>query len=124
MAGVIGQVLPVGTFYSPWFRSAGNGAEMTLDIIAINGSGADITVTVQTKNSEQSDLQALNGTNPTWSNTAQTSTGQTTWTAGAIVGDGTNAGLLELVRFEYVVTGSDGWSNVFFRMLNPSWYSY
>lgn len=96
MAGIIGQLLPKGTFYSPWFPSQGNGAEMTLDIIAINGTNTSLTVTVQTKTSEQSDKAT--GTNPTWANSAQTTTGQTTWLAGANIGDTTNEGLLELRR--------------------------
>ena len=120
MAGVIGQVLTVGTFYSPWFPRGGNGASMTLDVIAINGTSTAIQVTVETKNSEDADNEIDAST---WASGSVTAVGTDTWTAGEEGGDAANQGFLELVRFKYAVTSSDGWGNVLFRMLNPSWFT-
>ena len=108
-------------YYSPWFARGGNLAEMVADIIQIS-AGCSVEVTVETKNSEQSDKAAA--TNTSWNSGAITTVTRQSFSAGATMSDTVNEGLLELVRFKVTVTTTSGnqeW--VHMRMLNPSWQS-
>lgn len=100
--------------YSPWFQRQGNAATFVLDVIDAStptGGSADptVTVTVQTKNSEDVDP----GSPATGGTFAQTGAGRQ---------EHRNSNFKELVRFKFEVsTSASGiaWSH--FRMLNPAW---
>ncbi len=111
------------TYYSPWFPRGGNGSYFSCQVIA-QGQLASFEITVQTKNSEQADASAHG-----YAAQAITLTDYqvTTWFRG----DDTNAsgvnpgssaqGMLELVRFKYVVVGDQDAGFVHFRMMTPAW---
>ncbi|MFQ5506464.1 MAG: hypothetical protein ACE5F1_16970 [Planctomycetota bacterium] len=121
---ILGQVLIAAQnitthYYSPWFPRGGNAARMASQVIADDGLDS-FKITVETKNTTSDDAAALELV------TAQAITLGTPYTitdfdAGDDV-DGTGAGMLELVRFKYIVKGGAnafGW--VHFRMLAPQW---
>lgn len=127
---IIGQVLmctdnsAVKTYYSPWMPSEGNCAVMCCDVIACNLLSA-CAITVQTKNSDQSDKDAATpylGSSNSITLTAET---MTEFPVGTKISDTTNAGFKELYRYKFVVTGDAGFGTgngfVHCRMLNPSW---
>jgi hypothetical protein len=98
------------TIYSPWFPRRGDRIIYTIDIV--DAIGAQITVKLFTKNSEDAGdgTDTTNAIGPT--NTIGRSDSEFT------------SGLLELVRYQFVVTadsaGTLGW--VAFRMLPPVWF--
>ena len=108
---IIGVTIHNGlTAYSPWFPRQGNAATFAMEVIGI--SGATLTVTVHTKNTEDADnsgTQAATG----GSFSAVTTAPQQPVKR--------NYDLKELVRFQYVVTGSNAYDWVHFRMLPPAW---
>ncbi len=114
----------VKIYYSPWMPAGGNGATMCCEVVAAHRlDGFDITV--QTKNSDQSDKDAtppyLGADKPV---TLSTET-RTDFSVGTKISDTVNAGFKELYRYKYIVTGDIGVGTgngyVHFRMLNPSW---
>jgi hypothetical protein len=104
------QVLFKGsTIVSPWFPRRGDNVRCTIDVAAI--SGATIEVHVFTKNTEDmgdgTDANAgitlsLNATGRDSDEWART--------------------LKELVRYKYIVTGTNAYDWVLFRMLAPVWF--
>ena len=110
MAGVIGQVLIEGTFYSPWFPAGGDGAEFTFMVMAGTGS---LTVEVETKKSEDDDGAAI----PLGSASGGVGT-PVTFPAGHALGTTGAPGFFDLVRLKYTV--SEG--SVHMYVNNPSWY--
>lgn len=104
---IIGVTIHKGlTAYSPWFPRMGNAATFAGECIGV--SGATNTITIQTKNESDTDSSATDKT-PT---VALSSAGVQT----ARVTD-----LKELVRFKYVVTGTNNYDWIHFRMLPPAW---
>lgn len=111
------------TYYSPWFPRGGNGGNFSCQVIA-QGHLASFEITVQTKNSEQPDASAHSYTAQV---IAMNDYQVTTWFRG----DDTNAsgvnpgstaqGMLELVRFKYVVVGDLDAGYAHFRMMVPAW---
>ena len=123
----IGQVLMAaengGPYYSPWFSRGGNAATFVCDLIATFGGATGLTITIETKNSEQDDKAAGDGTNPTWGPWSVITIGNTNvFQAGSLLSDLVNQGFLELVRFKIEIEGGIGaGAGVHYRMLNPSW---
>ena len=113
-SGASGQALD---YYTPWFEREGNWAKMVADIIQISSANCTVTITVQTKNSEDSD-GSISAT--TWGSGSITSTGLKDWAAGADLSSSSD-GFLELLRFKITVQGLDSQEWVHMRMLNPSW---
>lgn len=113
---IIGQHLAANTtdqgvqryYYTPWFPRGGNNGTFTLDVIDASPT-ASITVTVQTKNSEEVDPGVPIGS---LSVPATIAAGQ----HSSLL-----AGALELVRFEILVTGDPVADWVHCRMLNVTW---
>jgi hypothetical protein len=111
------------TYYGAWFDTRGNGAEFVCNVVAHRGLADPdgCKITVQTKNSEDSDDLAvplvvttltLSGTVPPFN---------VRFSAGAQVGS-SSPGFKELARLKYelVAQNSDpAWFH--FRMLNTSW---
>lgn len=97
--------------YSPWFSRQGDAATFALQIIEIDG--ANVSLDVQTKNTDDADPGAsatVDGT--AISNQTSTSTPH----------EVRYTGFEELVRFKYTVKGtgsSMGFAHI--RMLNPAW---
>jgi hypothetical protein len=110
------QVLLYGDgneIWSPWMARGGDNVRCTIDVTGL--SGANLTVRLFTKNSEDggagSDVDL--GTS-----ISATTTGQTTqeWT----VADG--AQIKEMVRYKFTVGGTNAADWIQFRMLNPVWF--
>lgn len=103
--------------FSPWFPSGGDHVRMTLEVAEVDG--ATIRVDLFTKNSEDGG----DGTN------ADSAVGPTNITANAVgrttvewYSTGTIA-LLEMVRYQFTVTGANSTDWVLFRMLAPVWFN-
>jgi len=110
----IGQFLHADTstpYYTPWAGRGGNSAVMVLEVIAaaLTGGGS-MSVTVQTKNSENDD----SAPDSLGSFTSITASSATPFTFFA-------QGFKELYRLKvsFVSTGANDW--VHFRDLDPSW---
>lgn len=108
---IIGQTLETEvTAYTPWLPRRGDAATFLVDVIGIQSSNCQLTVTIQHKNLDEADSSAT--TAGTFS--VATSTGIKTKRV---------SGLKELVRLKYFMTlGSPGnpeWIHL--RMLVPSW---
>ena len=109
---LIGQTIMVNgtaitTVFSPWFLRQGNAATFGIEILA--ASNGKVTVTVQTKNSEDPDP-------------GSPATGGTFLQSGVGRNTGRNHDLDELVRYKLEVQGlasGDGFAH--FRMLEPIW---
>lgn len=103
---IIGVTIHNGlTAYSPWFPRQGDAATFAAECIGV--SGATNTITVQTKNMDEAD-SAATGSSTIALSSAGTSTVRV-------------ASLKELVRFKYVVTGTNSYDWIHFRVLAPSW---
>ena len=111
--------------YSPWFPREGDGAICTLDITAISSANCTIEVFVFTKNSETAGDGSDSALNSAISISAS-ATGRysSEWDSQSLINNQPTAdlGLLELVRYKYVVTSEDQSDWVLFRMLDPEWY--
>lgn len=128
---ILGQLLDgvsatTTTYYSPWFPRGGNLAKFTCQVFAfdgLSGGGEKLQIGVETKNSEESDKDAvlMSGT-PV--NITLTILASTTWEAGANLSSA-NPGFKELVRFKYQIVstseGAEPWVHI--RVLNPVWLS-
>lgn len=101
---IIGQTVFAGSYLSPWFPRQGDSAVFAAEVLARDAS-ATLTVTVQHKNKAEADSAAL-------------SAGVTNGINTVSVGTALGTQLKELVRFSYVVSGSN-W--VHFRVLPPAW---
>lgn len=98
--------------FSPWFPRQGDSVRMTLEVVQINA--ATLEAEVFTKNTED----AGDGTDAdTATSIVASAVGRTTteWTSGT-------ASLLELVRYRFIVTGSNVTDWILFRMLSPVWF--
>jgi hypothetical protein len=129
---LLGQLLDgkpnaTATYFSPWFPRGGNLAKFTCQVFAsesLSGGGEGFKISVETKNSEDSDKDQSAFTPQ--GGGAQTMTltalALTTWEVGADLGSSNN-GFLELVRFKYqlisATASTEPW--VHFRILNPVW---
>jgi len=136
---IIGQTLladtdgSAKTYWSPWFPRGGAGLEFTIDVLE-RSAGGRLQVFVETKNSEQDNFAG--GPSPVMNTGAGQINAKGLWSfkAGTEV-DGTvlpNAapatnslqGLLELLRFKFVVDSSEASTDwIHIRTLNPSWVS-
>jgi hypothetical protein len=114
-------------YFSPWFPRGGNSAVFACEMIACADTTNDIdtfTVQVQTKNAEDSDMDAVDLLVSPQSIGLGTDEGVTSFSAGAKLSDTGNQGMKALVRFKYMVKAkADGRAWVHFRMLNPAWRS-
>jgi hypothetical protein len=128
---IIGQVLQgveqKGTYYSPWMSAGGNLAVMSCEVIDSQGLES-FKVSVQTKNSEDSDKDAAtpkDGANVSIG--ISTTETITKFNVGAKLSatGATDVGFKEIFRCKYDVTGSEsvgaGNGFVHFRVLNPGW---
>jgi hypothetical protein len=101
-------------YFTPWTGRGGNSAVFVVDVIALNltAGGAQVVITVQTKNSEDPD--ATDASQDVGSFDAITTLPTTPLTKYL-------SGFEELVRYKITVKGSasDDW--VHMRMLAPSW---
>ena len=95
------------TVYSPWFSRRANAATFLAQTVA--RVGATCTITVQTKLA--SDIETGNITD-----LANTITCNAVGTTSA-----RNADLKELVRFKYVLTGTNSTDWIHFLVLEPQW---
>jgi hypothetical protein len=132
---IIGQVLQgveqtTVTYHSPWMPAEGNLAVMSCEVVDSQGLDS-FDVTVQTKNSEDSDKDAVvpkDGANVSIG--ISTTETITKFNVGAKLSatGATDVGFKELFRYKYDVTGPEtpGAANGFvhFRMLNPAWLSH
>jgi hypothetical protein len=110
---IIGQTLmgSSSTYYSPWFPRQGDTAVFSAQIIAISATST-LTVVVDTKNTENTDTEATQPANGTF-------TGST----AIVISSGPSTpvvGLKELVRFKYTVSDASS-KFCHFRVLPPSW---
>ena len=109
------QLLKDGqTVYSPWFPRGGDNLRATLEVVDIQGTGATLTVSVFTKNSEDTSNGADADSSVSF---IETDAGRVTkeWVAQGA------KGLKEMVRYKFAATATeDGW--VLFRMLTPVWF--
>ena len=120
----IGEVLSGKTsgqahYFSEWFPRRGNRARFTFNLVETDNL-TELKVAIQTKNVEQSDderVYATGGTNHPMTLSADSIL---SFTAGAALGDTSDAGLLELVRVQYIVTGH-GFGHI--RALDPQWFT-
>lgn len=130
---IIGETLmssdnsTVKTYFGPWMAAEGNLAVVACEVVNTTNLQS-FTVTVQTKNSEQSDKDAANPAGGA-SNVITLSTETLTkFNVGAKLSDTVNDGFKELYRYKYSVTGAlaigAGNGYVHFRMLNPSWVTH
>ena len=96
------------TVYTPWFPRQGNNVTSTVDVIAIS-SGANLAITLQTKNSDETDDTATDKNTNT-----VTATG---------VDPQRDTNLEELVRYKIRLYRSSGTGTIYahFRMLAPQW---
>ena len=128
---ILGQLLngtPSTTtvFFSPWFPRGGNLAKFTCEVFASEGLGGGsefFRISVQTKNTEDSDKASITPQGGGAQNMTLTALALTTWEVGAGPSSA-NTGFLELVRFKYELvntTGGEPW--VHLRILNPVWLS-
>ena len=111
----------LSTYYSPWLATNGNLVYFQCDVIQTDGLGG-FSIEVQTKNSEDSD-SVPNGSSALATQAITLTAGlpPTEVAAGANLGS-TSAGLKELVRLVYKVTGGANYGGfVHFRILNASW---
>ena len=97
------------TVYSPWFPRRGDNVIITLDFIA--RSGTTVAVSLFTKNTEDPGDGGLVAGGPVISTTSLT---QTPYTQ--------TGELLELVRYQFEVTGTNAYDWALFRMLPPVWF--
>ena len=99
--------------YSPWFPRGGDNLRATVELIASYNSSSNITVSVLTKNAEETtDGTAIGSTFASSGGTAGRYAGE--FTAGATA-------LKEMVRYKFDPgTVTSGW--VLFRMLPPVWF--
>lgn len=111
------QILNKGcTIFSPWFPRQSDSARFTLEVVAV--SGATITVSVFTKNSED-------GGDGTDSDSAGSPTRITGSSVGRTTTEWLSRGTIslhDLVRYKFVVTGTNNYDWVLFRMLPPVWF--
>lgn len=105
------------TVYSPWMSRSGDNMVVTVDLIAVNGTGMDVTIEVYQKNSEQ-----------TGDGFAFPNEGPGSLTPETVVEDtagqqesGTFSGVMELVRYK-ITAGGTGSDYVLFRMLPIVWF--
>ena len=114
-------------YFSPWFPRGGNSATFACEMIACADTTNDIdtfSVQVQTKNSEDADMDAVDLLVSPQAITLSTDEGITSFNAGAKLSDTGNQGMKALVRFKYIVKAkNNGRAWVHFRMLNPAWRS-
>lgn len=101
------------TVYTPWIATAGNSAVFAYEILSMAGGNPALSVSVFTKNSEDTDPGTQKG-----SSSVETAPGTYTITDAA--------GLLELVRMKFVLTPFDevqksATAFATIRPLNPSW---
>jgi hypothetical protein len=113
---IIGETLfaegESATYYTPWFPRGGDNAVFAFDIIA-RSNVSTLTVTAQTKNSEDTDSggSVVSATAATLSDM-----GVNKWTAAGWTG------CLELVRFKITLTASENQVGlVHLRPLAPTW---
>jgi hypothetical protein len=98
-------------YYTPWAGRGGNAAVFAVDIIAANFGGGAVVITIQSKNSEDTDsVSGIDLGSFSAINTVPTSPATKY-----------QAGLKELYRYKIEVAGdpADNW--VHMRMLAPSW---
>jgi hypothetical protein len=127
---ILGQLLDgrpnaTVTYFSPWFARGGNLAKFTCQVFALealSGGSQGLKISVQTKNSEDSDKDAVTPQGGGAQTMSLTPLDLTVWEVGANLGDVT-VGFLELVRFKYqlisTTAATEPW--VHFRVLNPAW---
>ena len=129
---IIGETLmssgssQVKTYYSPWMPAEGNLAIVSCEV-ATTSNLTSFTVTVQTKNSRQSDKDASNPAGGAANPITLTTETVTKFNVGAKLSDAVNDGFKEWFRYKYQLTGplsvgTDGY--VHFRMLNPAWLTH
>lgn len=125
---ILGQLLDgiastTSTYFSPWFPRGGNLAKFTCQVFEFDEIDK-FQISVQTKNSEDSDKDATAPQGGSAQNMTLTQLALTTWEVGANLSSA-NAGFKELVRFKYEVVSltasTEPW--VHFRVLNPLWLS-
>jgi hypothetical protein len=129
---IIGQVLQsvvqaTKTYYSPWIPTEGNLAVISCEVVDSEGLES-FEITVQTKNSEDSDKDAVTPKDgSSVSITIATTETITKFNVGAKLSatGATDVGFKELFRYKYEVAGptegASGNGFVHFRMLNPGW---
>lgn len=127
---IIGQVLMatdnsgVKTYYGPWMPSEGNCAVMCCEVVATYQLQS-FAVTVQTKDSDESDKDATTPYNGSSNSITLSTETMTDFPVGTKLSDTTNGGFKEPYRYKFVVTGplavGGGNGYVHCRMLNPSW---
>lgn len=103
--------------YSPWFPRQGDNAVFTLDTIEIQGTGAQLSVQVFTKNSEDAGDGAV-------ADDGMGSAVEIVRTLADGPGRENNTwegNLKEMVRYKFIMKNStDDWA--LFRMLPPVWF--
>ena len=129
---IIGQVLQVQvgtnqTYYGPWSSAEGNLAVVSCEVIQTAGL-AGFEITVQTKNTEDSDKDQVSPAGGTSNSITLSTETLTKFNVGAKLSDTTNLGFKELYRYKYFVDGGEsdpgGTGFVHFRMLNPAWLTH
>ena len=104
---VLGTTLFKGiTVYTEWERSLANNATHLVQAIAV--SGATITATLQHKKVEDADSAATNQ-------------GSTVAVSTVTVGNARNTDFKPLWRYRLVITGTNTYDWIHFRLLTPQW---
>ena len=130
---IIGEVLQgisgtAKTYFGPWMPADGNLAVMSCEVIQTDGMD-NFNVTVETKNSEQSDKDAASPAGGASNAITLSAETITKFNVGAKLSDTTNAGFKELFRYKFTseasdAIGSGGTGFVHFRMLAPAWLTH
>lgn len=125
---IIGQVLQAidttAVYYSPWMSAEGNLAVISCEVVASN-LGA-FAITVQTKNTEDSDKDAVAPNGGTSNAITLTTETVTKFNVGGKLSSSTDLGFKEMFRYKYELNNSEigGTGFVHFRMLNPAWLTH
>jgi len=95
------------TVYSQWFPRLANSATFLAQTIA--RSGATCTITIQSKLASDSETGNI------------TNMGSTISCSAVGTASAHNADLKEMVRYKYVITGTNAYDWIHFMMLEPQW---
>lgn len=128
---IIGQVLmspeeTLTTYYGPWVTAEGNLAVVACEVINTENVES-FSVTVQTKNSEESDKDAVAPQGGADNAITPATETVTKFNVGAKLSSTTDLGFKELMRYKFKVTAASGTGAngfVHFRMMNPAWLTH
>ena len=107
-------LLKGSTVFSPWFARQADLLRVTAECVAVNG--ATLTVKLYTKDGETpGDGAAVDAAVSIALSSVSRSTAE--WKTAA-----SQPGVLQLLRFQYTVTGSTNNDWILFRLLPPVWF--